>query len=850
MPVAKRNLNSILPKQIQWSNPFFMSKTIRVFLLVLSMVLSSCANLQPTQSNKSDQQSAKPKPKKGIKAFSALIKPDAKTDTGVFTVYKQGEDYYFSIPDSLLGREFLLISRIAALPSGYGGGFYNAGRKANEQVVRWIRKDNKIYLKTLSYNAVAADSLPIYESVRLNNYEPTVAAFNIEALTADSSGVVIKVNDLFLKDVSAISGLSSGQRTSYKVRRLDGDRSFIERISTYPLNVEVRHEMTYEATNPPSDGSANSISLRMAQSMVLLPKEPMRPRHFDPRVGWFTVSHINYGSDELKADEESFIRRWRLQPKDPDAYARGELVEPIKPIVYYLDPATPEMWRKYFKQGIQDWQKTFETAGFKNAILAKDAPTKEEDPEWDPEDVRYSTVRYVASTTRNAVGPSVSDPRSGEIIESDIIWYHNHLRSYRNRYLLETGAANPSARTLETPIEEIGEMMRMVIAHEIGHALGLPHNMMASSAYPVDSLRSGSFTQEFGIAPTIMDYARYNYVAQPGDENIRFVRQIGPYDHYAINWGYRVILQAPTPEDENPILDAWILEKANNPIYHFGSGRGGFNPRAQTEDISDNPVAASTYGLANLQEVAPNLDKWTARKGRSWDDLAELYSEMIGVWRRYTGHVVTNIGGVYEVSKMTEQDGAVFEVVSKERQKNSMAFLQRHAFATPTWLTELDYLSNFEHAGQLERIRSWQERQLNDVLDFERLQRLLEAETRMGNQTYTALEMMGDVQSGLWSELKSRSTIDAYRRNLQRAYLERLHYLMTEEQPEVPARFRAFSSRTNVDVSQSDIPALARFHLEELARDIRSALPRVRDTMTRIHLQDAQERIKTILNPK
>lgn len=400
--------------------------------------------------------------------------------------------------------------------------------------------------------------------------------------------------------------------------------------------------------------------------MILLPEEPMTPRLNDPRVGFFTVSQIDYGSPKLKADQKRYIRRWRLEPKDPEAYARGELVEPVKPIVYYLDPGTPENLQKYIKQGIEDWQKPFETAGFKNAIIAKDAPTPEEDPEFSPEDIRYSVVRYVASTTRNAVGPSVSDPRSGEIIESDIIWYHNHLRSYRNRYLLETGAANPSARTLDTPDEEIGEMMRMVIAHEVGHALGFPHNMAASYAYPVDSLRSGSFTQKNGIAASIMDYARYNYVAQPGDENIRFIRQMGPYDHYAVNWGYRWLPNIQEPEDEKATLNQWILAKADDPKYKYGRQSSYFDPQSQTECIGDDPIKASTYGIKNLKYVMTQLPSWTSDQTNDYDDLEELYGELLGVFNRYVRHVARNVGGVYENIKTPQQEGTVYTALSAE----------------------------------------------------------------------------------------------------------------------------------------------------------------------------------------
>ncbi len=822
-------------------------------IFILFMFCSLTIQAQPGKAATSTKQDStatakKPKKKKSpFKPYKEVITEEAKSDEGLFTVHIIDDKLFYEIPFTMLNKEMLMVSRIVQLPTGLGGGFTNAGSKAREQVMRWQRKGKKVFLRIVSYTNVADEDLPIAQSVKYNNLEPIVQAFDIKAFNEDSTALVIETTGLFTKDVSAITGLSSGLRRNYKVTRLDGSRSMIDTARSYPINIEVKHTLTYNASTPPSNQQSGSITLQMNQSMILLPEDPMTPRYFDDRVGWFTVSQYDYGSEALKADRKTYIRRWRLVPKDPAAYARGELVEPVKPIVYYLDPATPEKWRPYFRQGIEDWNEAFEVAGFKNAIIAKDPPTHEEDPEFSPEDARYSVVRYVASTTRNAVGPSVSDPRTGEILESDIIWYHNHLRSYRNRYLLETGAANPRARTLNTPESEIGEMMRRVISHEIGHALGLPHNMKASSAYPVDSLRSGSFTQKYGIATTIMDYARYNYVAQPGDENIRFIRQLGPYDLYSVDWGYRYIPGANSPDDEMETLDSWIDKHEGDPMYMFGSGRGGMDPTSQTECIGDDNIAASEYGVANLKKVAPNLIKWTTKDGENYTDLRELYGEMIGVWRRYINHVVTNVGGVYEVLKTADQEGAIYEPVPADIQRRAMQFLIEEAFQSPYWLMDKDILKRIQYPGAIDQMRSLQASVLNRLLDMGRMQRLIEAEVFEGDQAYGLMDMCQSLRQGIWSEVNRNQAIEIGRRNLQRAYIERMHYLLTEEQSSIPAQFRAFVVRTNVDVSQSDIRAIVKAELKTLHSDLKKASKRATDPMTKIHLEDCMERVATII---
>lgn len=774
----------------------------------------------------------------GIRPYSQVITSAAKTDKGLFDLHWVDEKLYYEIPDSLLGREMLLVSRIAEVPSNYYG-YYSGGSKTAEQVITFTRRRNDILIRKHSYNAVASDTLPVYRSVQANNFAPIIASFPIKAYNKDSSAVVIEMTGFFTSDIEAISGATNAIRKEYQVRRLDSGRSYIESAKSFPQNIEVRHVLTYQAASPPSNQHTATLSMLMNQSMVLLPKEPMRPRYEDYRVGWFTIKQINYGLDEQKAATQSFIRRWRLEPRDMEAYKRGELVEPIKPIVYYIDPATPAKYVPYIKQGVEDWNEAFEEAGFKNAIVAKEAPSPEEDPDWNPEDIRYSTVRWVASTIRNAIGPSVSDPRTGEIIESDIVWYHNHMRSYRNRLMIETGAANPEARKLKLDDDLIGETMRRVISHEVGHALGLPHNMQASSAYPVDSLRSGTFTQKYGIATTIMEYARQNYVAQPGDENIRFIRQLGPYDKYAINWGYRVIPEAKTPEDEKPVLDSWIEEKAGDPVYRFASSTG-YDPSAQTEDLSDDPVQASTYGLMNLKRVVPNLIEWTSTPGKGYEDLKEIYGELISQWARYAGHVATNIGGVYQSRKTSDQEGVLYTPVPKDYQQKAMQFMNEHVFSTPEWLLDTEILRRIEHAGAFDRVQSLQSRLLGSVLSAGVLSRLNEYHT-FDDQNYAPLEMLEELRRGVWSEVYNHTQVDPFRRNLQRIYLSNIETLFTNNS------VRSGSHVINVD--KSDIRPLLRVELNQLRKQIQNSRSRINDRLTQAHLDDVLQRIDGILNP-
>jgi hypothetical protein len=779
----------------------------------------------------------------GPKPYAQVITARAVSDTGGITVHRVDERWFLEVPDSLVRRDFLMVGRVAATPANFGA-YIPAGASVHERLVRWERQGDRVILRGVETGAVAADSLPIAQSVASNYLGAILAAFPVQAYTPDSASAVIDVTDFFGGDTPALSGLTTQQREQFKVRRLDPARSFINAARSYPLNVEVRHTQTFEATAPPSDRAGGTLTLEMRQSLVLLPRVPMRPRYADPRAGFFGVERVNYGLDEQAAETESFIARWRLEPSDPAAYARGELVEPVKPIVYYIDPATPARWRPYVRQGVEDWNRVFEKAGFRNAVRVMDPPT--DDPEWDPEDIRYSVVRWAASTTRNAQGPSTVDPRSGEIIESDIVWYHNHMRSYRNRLIIETGAANPSARSLEIPEPLMGETMRQVITHEIGHALGLPHNMIASASFPVDSLRSTSFTRRYGVSATIMDYARQNYVAQPGDglQPNDFIRRLGPFDDFIIEWGYRVFPDAPTPEAERPILNRMLSASSGPMKYRYlPQYLSGIDPRAQTEDLGDDPVAATGYALANLQRVVPNLPAWTARAGEDDADLMEVYRETVGMWGTYMRHVASVIGGMRVDPRTAGEPGAVYSPVSRAEQQRALAFLAQHAIRTPAWMAPT---SITRRTGGTP-LAAAQASVVTALLDARRLDRMALSQEMDPAAAYAPAEYLGDLRRAVWST----SAPDANLRGLHRVYLDRLAALVSPPaaRPAEPDEGPPPPLLAPLNVPRSDLPALARSELTAIRAQALRAAAAAPAGVQRAHWADVAARVADILDP-
>lgn len=835
-----------------------MPKKILINLLTLMLVIGFSSTVEAQKKRKRKKDVAvtptPPKPKKNaIEPYNKVVTKEAKTDDGLFKVHTIDDTYLYEIPDSLFEREFLMVTRIAKNTSNNRS---FGGQKTNTQVLRWQKKGKTVLLRVVSYNTTANKELPVHEAVVNSNFEPVLFSFPIKAYNNEKTATVIDATELFSTDVKAL-GLPSPVRKSYKITKLDTKKSFIESIKSYPKNIEVHHVKTYAASAPPTNSSTGIVSVEMSSSMILLTKEPMKRRIFDERVGWFTTSQTDYGSEAQKSDKITFLDRWRLEVKkeDIEKFKRGELVEPKKQIVYYIDRATPKKWRKYIKQGIENWQVAFEAAGFKNAIIAKDPPTKEEDPEWSPEDIRYSVVRYLASPIPNANGPHVSDPRSGEILESDINWYHNVMSLLKGWFFVQTAAINPEAQTTEFKDNVMGELIQFVSSHEVGHTLGLPHNMGSSSAYPVDSLRSATFTKKHGTAPAIMDYARFNYVAQPGDKGVALMPNIGVYDKYAISWGYRPILDAKTAKDEKETLDNWILKHDGDPLYRFGHQQAGsvVDPSSQTEDLGDDAIKASKYGIANLKRIVPNLINWTAEKGKNYDDLKTMYGHVISQFNRYMGHVSSNIGGVYENYKTYDQEGAVYTYVDKEHQKNCLKFVNTQLFETPTWLIDKNIIERTEYSGITERIRAIQVKTLNNILNLGRMTRMIENETLNGSNAYTLVSMMDDLRNNIWSELRTGKKIDTYRRNLQRAYIEKLANIMKSEdikKIKSSSSYASYVKRTTVTVKQSDIIPIVRGELNSIKRDAQRAANATTNKLRKYHLQDILKRIDAILDPR
>ena len=769
---------------------------LRILLLLALFASAPFVYAQEGEAASEDKKEEKKEEKKD--PYQELIK-DADVEAGLFTLITKEDKLYFELPMDLLEDEILVVSRIKGFVKNLN--FGGAGTKSRpQQVIRWQKHGEKLLLRSVSYNSVASPDDPVYESVRNNNFEPIVATFPIKAYGKDSMSVVADVTSFFTTDVDMIGAMSSRQRKNFGIKGLDKSRSLIMSTKAFPKNVEVRHVLTYRGGDKlPDNQVTGTLSVEMNQSFIKLPDNPMRPRVYDPRVGYFSINQTDYSSDAQRAQAQRFITRWRLEPVDMAAWKRGETVAVKKPIVYYIDPATPEDWAPYIAQGVDDWAKVFERIGLKDAIMSKRAPTKEEDPDWSPEDVRYSVIRYVTTDIQNAMGPHVHDPRTGEILESDIIWYHNVMKLLRNWYLIQTAAVNPEARTPKFKKEVMGELIRFVSAHEVGHTLGLPHNMGSSAAYTVDQLRTPGFVAKNGTAPSIMDYARFNYVAQPGD-NADLHPGIGPYDYYAIEYGYKPMPEVDSWQAEKPLLNTMVKAKADDPVYRYGRQRGGgFDPSAQTEDLSGDAVAASDLGIKNLQRIVPQLTTWMAEDGEYFDDLEDVYNQVIGQLRRYTGHVASNVGGVTEWQRTSDENKPVFTTVAADKQRNAVAFVNRQIFTTPTWLLDEDILRRIGPSGVSDKIEGLQNSALRTLMSPSRLNRLAEQRAR-DQKAYGLMDLMNQTREGVFTKDNTESS---YGRTLQANYVDALTGLLENDSVDTDVQAAARATLTNISLGMA-----------------------------------------------
>jgi hypothetical protein len=809
-----------------------------------------------------------------------VVTRQAQTKSGLFNVHRVGDRVLFEIPRREMNKDILLVQEIAqtTLGAGYGG------QAAGNRLLRFERRDNRVLLRGISYEIMASDSTsPVAGAVQASNVHPVIATFSVEAYGTDSAAV-IDVSRLFTQPPQE---LSPGQRigAGYTV---DATRSWVERVASFPDNVNVYSTLTFAQGNagrgatPTTPGrggrgaagiTAPTATVVMSYSFHKLPEVPMQPRLCDNRVGYFSLTVTDYSqpSQRVADDQRCFITRYRLEKKDPNA----AVSEPVKQIVYYLDANTPEKWRPYLLKGIEDWQPAFEAAGFKNAIVGKVAPTN--DPDWSPEDARYSVVRWLPSTTENASGPNIHDPRSGEILNAHIQFYHNVQNLARTWYFTQAAALDPRARQFPLPDSLMGRLLEYVLAHEVGHTLGFQHNMKASSQYQIDSIRNADFLRRMGHVSTLMDYSRFNYVAQPEDRipPELLVPRIGPYDIWATKWGYspinapiQVAQQGKThtgaelmlaAEAERTTLDTWAREQDAKPWLRFStSGAFGSDPGDETEAVGyADPVRATELGFKNLKRNMQWIESATVKPTEDFDVLAELYNRQIGQFRTELGHVANLVGGMSSQEKYGNQPGPRFTPVSKTKQQQAMKFISENGFQTPTWLIDTDILRKIEPSGEVTRIVNAQSALITNLLNDGKLTRLIEGEALAKNPSdvYTLTEMLGDLRHGVWTELyDGASKIDVYRRGLQRAYLTDVGNKINP--PATPAagagggggggRGGAAAPPANT----GEIKAMLRGELKQLDAEIAAAAKRVTDVATKRHLEDARHQISDILKPK
>ena len=786
----------------------------------------------------------------GLKPYAQVITPKAKSSFGFLTVHKVDNNYFFEIPDSMLNRDILIVNRISKAPTsrqksrvGYPGDILGS------KVIRFENKDNKrILVREYSYRERSENKDGMFQSVRNSNTQPIVANFGIETIKKDSltRNYVINVS-VFLQKENPLFSFDADSKEYIGLLNMVGEGTYIDTLKAFPKNIEISTTVTYQSKKGMSNvgfletGSPRiPLTYELNSSMVLLPEVPMKARLFDPRVGYFTVGYTDFDSNPQGIEYKKLITRWRLEPKDEAAYLRGELVEPKKPITIYIDPATPKKWVPYLIQGVNDWQVAFEKAGFKNAIYALEAPT--DDPSWSLEDARHSAIVYKPSDIPNASGPHINDPRTGEILETHINWYHNVMSLLRDWYMIQAGTIDEAARKMQLDDELMGQLIRFVSSHEVGHTLGLRHNFGSSHTVPVEKLRDKAWVEANGHTPSIMDYARFNYVAQPEDGITRagIFPRIGIYDKWSIEWGYRWLPQFQTPEDEVAFSNQSIIEKQKTDVrYTFGTESDPNDPRNQSEDLGDDSMLASLYGIKNLKRIVPQILTWSYEPNKSYAGAGEIYSGVVSQFNRYLGHVTKNVAGIYSNSITVEQtDEIAREFVPANIQKRAIAFLNEQLFTTPEWLIDRQLMEKAKILP-MNVICSLQSGVLARLINKNTLNKMSENEILNGKKAYTSAQMFNDLKKVIWSNLGQS---DIYKRNMQKAYVENLINLLDK-------KGNADKNASGKRPVYSEAPAIAHGQLTELKRLATSAASMTSGT-AKGHYQNLITLIDTALSNK
>lgn len=766
------------------------------------LALTSSASLLAQEKSGDDK-----KKNSSIKPYDEIITKEAKSQFGLFRAHElDGKLFYEILPDKL-DKDFLWVSQVSETTAGYS----YSGMPVGNLVVRWEKRGEKILLRKVNFRIRAETEDSISLGVEKTNLSPILKTFDIQAYGKDLANV-IEVTDLFKQDLPELSA-----KDSLNVGGMDSGKTFIDTVKVFPDNIMVKALASFKPES--GNDSSSGITAVISHSMIRLPEIPMQPRFHDSRVGFFTVGYTDFADDsDHDTPYKRLITRWRLEKKDPKA----EVSEPVKPIVFYVGRETPDKWKPYVKAGIEQWAPAFEAAGFKNAVIGKLPPSAEEDPNWDPEDARVSSVRWLPSDIENAFGPHVHDPRTGEILEADIRMYHNVQKLVRDWYFVQASPNDPRAQKLPMPDDLMGELIQFVVAHEVGHSLGFPHNMKASSAYTVEQLRDPEWTKKNGTAPSIMDYARFNYVAQPED-GAATMPAIGPYDFFAVNWGYR---QFDSECDEKAELNKLVEKQIDNPIYRFGNRNPFLDSTRQTEDLGSNAVEATRLGLKNLERVAGNLIAATARENEEYDLLENMYEQLMAQWNREMGHVVNVIGGVEEINLYFGDAEARYFPNSAEYQRSALEFLIANALQTPELFLDQKVIGKIYPTGAVDMVLNRQVGILNSILNLDRFQRVVLAASHAGDNPFTGVELVQKLTAGLFDAGIETTTPDIYRRNLQRAYVDLLGRLAKEK--------------------ATDLPGLSRLALEELEDRLENV--ETDNFGLKAHIKDLQARIEAALD--